>query len=55
MMEIKGDLCHQLLKEKIQPKLSYDGEKDYAAWKAEVREKFIELVGIKNIEKNACP
>lgn len=48
MIEIKGDLCHQLLiKEKS--KLSYDESKDYTAWKAGIRKKFIELVGIENI------
>ena len=55
MIEIKGDLCHQLLTQNNKPLLSYDENKDYATWKEQVREKFIELVGIKNIEKNACP
>ncbi len=54
MREIKGDLCHQLLME-TKPVLSYDETKDYKAWKQTVKEKLIELAGIKNIEKNACP
>ena len=55
MIEIKGDLCHQLLAENNQPKLAFDGNKDFGTWKKEVREKLIELAGIKNIEKNSCP
>ena len=53
-MEIKGDLCHQLLMNK-KPKLSFDENNDYSTWKNVIKEKFIELVGIDNIEKNACP
>lgn len=55
MIEIRGDLCHQLLKENNVPQLSFSDNADYASWKKQVREKFIELAGIKNIEKNACP
>lgn len=55
MLEIKGELCHQLLTEGMHPALSYDESKPYQEWKAQTREKFIELTGIKNIEKNACP
>ena len=55
MVEIKGALCHQLLTENTRPILSYDEGNGYAEWKAQVRDKFIELTGIKNIEKNACP
>ena len=53
-MEIKGDLCHQLLMNK-KPKLSFDENNDYSTWKNAIKEKFIELVGMDNIEKNACP
>lgn len=55
MMEIQGDLCHKFLTENIKPYYLYDETKDYANWKGQLREKFIELLGIKNIEKNACP
>lgn len=55
MLEIKGELCHQLLTDSMQPALSYDESKPYKEWKAQMREKFIELTGIKKIEKNACP
>lgn len=53
-MEIKGELCHQLLMLN-QPKLAFNEMKEYAAWKAEIKEKFIELTGLDKIAKNACP
>ena len=53
-MEIKGELCHQLLM-KNKPMLSFDETKDYAAWKAQIKEKFIELTGLDKIAQNACP
>ena len=55
MMDIQGDLCHQWLTENIKPYFSYDKTKDYLTWKRQLREKFIELLGMKNIEQNACP
>lgn len=55
MIEIKGDLCHQLLTENNQPKLTFAENKDFNFWKREVREKLIELAGIENIAKNSCP
>ena len=54
-MEIKGELCHQLLMRANAPKLSFDEKCDYGMWKRDVCNKFIELVGVQNIEKNACP
>ncbi len=55
MREIKGDYCHQLLRQNTSPALRYDESKDFGAWRKELKEKFLELVGIPNIEKNACP
>ena len=55
MMEIKGELCYQLLMNSQTPQLTFNGDRDYSKWKTEVREKLMELVGMKNIEKNACP
>ena len=42
-MEIKGELCHQLLMLN-QPKLAFNEMKEYAAWKAEIKEKFIDIM-----------
>ncbi len=55
MREIKGDLCHQMLRAATTPALQYDEKRDFAAWRKEVKEKLIELAGIHNIERNACP
>ncbi len=55
MREIKGDLCHQLLTQKITPALTYKEGVSYGAWRNEVKEKLMELSGINNIKKNACP
>ena len=54
-MEIRGDLCHQLLMTGLMPQLSFNEKTEYFSWKQQVREKLIELTGIKSIEKNACP
>ena len=32
----------------------YNDNVHYVIWKAQARNKFIELVGVKNIEKNSC-
>ncbi len=55
MREIKGDYCHQLLRQNTTPALRFDESKDYAAWREEVKAKLFELTGMYNIEKNACP
>ena len=55
MIEIRGDLCHELLAQKAARKLAFDPAKDFNAWKQEIKEKLKELVGWKSIEENACP
>ena len=53
MRKIVNDTIHEnLLKEK--PILAYDESNDYKAWKEKIREKYIELLGLDNIAKNAC-
>ncbi|MBO5481641.1 MAG: acetylxylan esterase [Clostridia bacterium] len=51
-----ADLCHDILFEKVQPQLSKrkDGQ-TYDEWKKQINEKFIQLLGIEEISKNACP
>jgi cephalosporin-C deacetylase-like acetyl esterase len=39
----------------MNPKLSFDERADYGDWKAKIREKFIELTGLDDIEKNVAP
>lgn len=53
-MEIKGDLCHQLLKNKIKPILNFNENNDYNTWQEQIKSKFIELLGIDKIKENAC-
>ncbi len=55
MREIRGDLCHNLLTEKIKPCLSFDAKQDFAEWRKQVKAKLYELVGIENIKRNECP
>ena len=52
---INSDLCHELLVKKIQPKLQYSSQRDYETWQAEIKEKFLDLMGLNEIAKNTCP
>ncbi len=55
MREIKGDLCHKLLREKLTPALTYKDGCDYTKWREDVKNKLFELAGIESIRKNSCP
>lgn len=52
---VNPELSHDILVEKMRPKFNYVGNCDYEAWKNSLREKFIELTGLDEIEKNVCP
>ena len=39
------DVCHEALRKDKYPLLAFDPNADYASWKEEVREKFVELMG----------
>lgn len=52
---INTELCHDILLEKMQPKFGYTDGVDYDEWKKALREKFIGLTGLDEIEKNICP
>ena len=52
---IDAELNHRLIYENMKPSLSFSEDKDYESWRGEVREKFLELIGMGEIEKNACP
>ena len=54
-LSVDPDLCHELLAKKTTPALSFDRSRDYNAWKKELKEKFVGLTGLSEIEKNACP
>ena len=54
MLKINGDLCHDLLIENTVQQLAYSSEVDFDAWRLELYDKFIEIIGMKSIESNAC-
>ncbi len=54
MRTINGSFGHDCLVKKTPRKLRYQEGCDFDEWKAQVREKFEELVGIANIQRNAC-
>ncbi len=53
-MMYDGAYCHDLLVKKAKPKLAFSGG-DFKEWKASVKEKFRELLGLDVIAENACP
>ena len=55
MREINGDLCHNLLIENQKQLLAYSASVDFETWRSELYDKFIELIGVKSVESNACP
>lgn len=52
---INTELCHDILVQKIVPKLAYTKECDYTEWKDTLKEKFYELTGLNDIPENTCP
>ncbi len=53
MKLIDNDIIHENLF-KNKPILAFDENSDYEKWKGQVRDKYIELLGLDNIAKNAC-
>ncbi len=45
MIEIRGDLCHNILRQKTEPQLSFKKAKNFFEWKNDVSKKFTELFG----------
>ena len=54
MVEINGDKCHATLMKKNKPLLNYSAERDFDAWKKEIKDKLVELTGIELIKENIC-
>ena len=44
MSEFFANTCHERLLQNVKPALAFDPSADYAAWKAKVQEKFLELL-----------
>ncbi len=57
MEEIKSApfASHDLLSERIRPRLAFDASRDFGQWKEEVEEKLRELLGMDAIEANEAP
>ena len=53
-MQPSGVRCHDIVTEAMQPKMAFNKRKNYAKWKKDIKEKLIEVLGLKQIEKNAC-
>ncbi len=53
--KIDGKYLRDKLAKEYEPLLSYDENADYDEWKKAVREKFVSLLGIDIIARNACP
>ena len=47
--------CHDILFQTVKQSMAFDPSADYAAWRADLRKKFIELTGLDAIEQNAAP
>ena len=53
-MKVNPELCHDLLRDNAELRLSFYKAVNYPAWREKVKDKFLELTGIKNIVKNSC-
>lgn len=53
-MKVNAELCHDLLRDNAELKLTFKNVTDYSSWKKRVKDKFLELTGIENIKRNSC-
>lgn len=51
---INGDLCHELLLQKITPEFCFKENCDLTEYKKQLKEKFVSLTGLDKIPLNAC-
>ena len=54
MREIIGTKGHETLYKNAAPRLAFQKERDFDAWREKLRTKFIELTGLDVIAENAC-
>ncbi len=52
MKIIDSGVCHELLAKEIQPKLSYKSDCDFVSWRTQLKDKFIELLGLDLVAQN---
>ncbi len=55
MKIIDSGVCHERLAKEMQPKLSYREDCDFGVWEKQLKDKFIELLGLEYIQANSCP
>lgn len=53
--QIQGDLCHEILVTETKPALSFEEGCDYGTFRAALKEKLVELIGLDRIAANVCP
>lgn len=54
-MNVNGAECHERLVKLTTQKLAFSEKSDYSSWRKDLKEKFIELLGIDKCAANACP
>ena len=54
MKKINGDACRDRLVKEVKPSLEYKEGVNYGEWRAEIKDKLFELLGMDEIAKNAC-
>ena len=52
---IEGDRCHASLAQRAVGRLSYSPQVEMASWREQIKEKLVELLGMDQIRRNACP
>lgn len=52
---IDAERTHRIIYENMKPSLGFSEERDFWTWRSQVKEKLFELLGMAEIEKNACP
>ncbi len=53
-MQPNGLLCHDILTEKMAPMYAFNAKNNYVKWKKNVKDKFIETLGLESIAANVC-
>ncbi len=52
---VDGNLVYQTVAGRMTPRLAYSEDSDYDSWRKQLRERFIDVLGLDNIAQNACP
>ena len=55
MFKFDSESCHENLINNLELPYAFSPDKDFDAWRKELREKFTEVLGINKIKENACP